>query len=171
MGEHGVDVDPVDDRVQVDVLDQRVEVEPGQQAVDVGLRQHGIEIDPVDDAVEVETVDHLLHIDPFDNALDVDALGDRLDVDPLHHPVDVDGVDDHRGDLVGHRLQDARSRRLPGRPAPHAGAVDRHVGFALAGSSWPFLHSVRAPASPRPGVRYSTRPHLTWPGTDGNEID
>ena len=77
----GVDVDPLEHRVEVDLGDDLIEVE----AVDDGLQ-----VDPGDEVVEVRRGQHGVDVDPGEQAVDVHPLQQQIDVELVEHLVQVD---------------------------------------------------------------------------------
>ena len=96
-----VDVDPLDDRVHVQLVEHLIEVDPGDHGVHIDLVDHLVEVEPRHQGVHVDLgqdqVDHPdehVGVEPDDDACQVDAVEQRVEVDALEHLVEVDPVED-----------------------------------------------------------------------------
>src|SRR4051812_38582954 len=135
------EVQPVDDRVELEVrgdavevdasLDEFVEVEPVEDLVDVEVGGEAVEVDAsLDELVEVEPVEDLVDVEVGGEAVEVDASLDELvEVDPVEDEIDHGGDDATEQALQ--RSGGTSRQVLPGALASSAhplGEVDRDAG-------------------------------------------
>src|SRR6185369_9620335 len=96
--------DPLDDGVQVHLRDDPVDDRREHDRVETNEDSH--HVDAIDELLDVDLGQQLVQVDAADERFHVDSVNDGLDVDTVDHLADVDRVDDHRCDLVHHRLED-----------------------------------------------------------------